>query len=93
MTEPLRLGPVTLRCVGPDFIVGSRHYTVTLRRQGGVIRGLVSSGGDPLVLEHDLYGDQEYFEHGEERLCAPNDVECGMRLWTDAAGLRLAFGG
>jgi hypothetical protein len=73
--------------------VGNAHYTATVRRQGGVIRSLATKGAVAAV-EHDLYGDQAYFEHREEkRLAASNDVECGVRLWTDAAGLHLAFEG
>ena len=94
VTLPVNLGGVTLRCVGPDFIIGNARYTATLRRQGGVIRRLAAGGGAALALDHDLYGDQAYFEHPEEkRMAASNDVECGMRLWTDAAGLHLSFEG
>jgi glycosidase len=38
VAKAVSLGGVTFRVVGPDYIVGNRHFTVVLRRQGGVIR-------------------------------------------------------
>ena len=84
---------VKLRCVGPDYIVSNNHFTVTLRRQGGVIREF-RVGTDVLAREQDFYGDQEYFSTKEEkRMEASSDVECGARLWTAPDGLHLRFEG
>jgi glycosidase len=89
----MKLGGVTLRCVGSEYIISNRHFTVTLRRQGGVIRQW-RAGGDVLVENQDLYGDQEYFStRDSKRMDASADVECGARIWTEADGLHLRFEG
>ena len=93
VTAGISLGGVTLRCVGSEYIVSNRHYTVTLHRQGGVIRQW-RAGGEVLVEDQDYYGDQEYFSTREShRMEASADVESGVRLWTDAGGLHLRFEG
>jgi Alpha amylase, catalytic domain/Domain of unknown function (DUF3459) len=93
VTAGVQLGGVTLRCVGSEYIISNRHYTVTLHRQGGVIRQW-RAGGEVLVEDQDYYGDQEYFTTREaKRMDASADVESGIRLWTDAGGLHLRFEG
>ncbi len=93
VTAGMRLGGVTLRCVGSEYIISNLHYTVTLHRQGGVIRQWCA-GGDVLAEDQDYYGDQEYFSTREaKRMDAAADVESGIRLWTDAGGLHLRFEG
>lgn len=94
VTEPVSLGGVRFRCVGPDYFISNVHYTAVVRRQGGVLRRLETADGRVLAADHDLYGDQAYFERREEkRMAASNDVECGMRLRTEGAALCLAFEG
>ena len=91
--QPIDLGGATLRCVGPDYIVGNRHYTVALRRQGGVVRELVA-GDTTLCRDHDLYGDQAYFAlRTARRIAASNDVENAIRIWRADDGLHLRFEG
>ncbi len=93
VTVGVSLGGVTLRCIGSEYIISNRHYSVTLHRQGGVIRQW-RAGGDVLVEDQDYYGDQEYFTTREaKRMDASADVESGIRLWTDADGLHLRFEG
>ncbi len=93
-SEPFRVGRrLSLRCVGPDYVVSNRHYTVVLRRQGGVVRELVV-GGKVLAADHDLYGDQPYFElRRAGRIAAGNDVECGIKVWAEGGKLHLRFEG
>ncbi|MGD0091581.1 MAG: alpha-amylase family glycosyl hydrolase [Planctomycetota bacterium] len=103
--RPITLAGVSFRCVGPDIIVSNPHYTVVLRRQGGVVRELSvprasrppDAGGTPALLvakDHDLYGDQEYLKpHDGDRIAAGDDVECNMRIKETKAGLRLSFEG
>jgi hypothetical protein len=51
-------------------------------------------GDTRIVVDHDLYGDQAYFEHPRaRRMAAGNDVECGIRIWKDGEELHLAFEG
>ena len=93
VTKDVDLGGVRFRCVGPDYIVSTRHYTVVLRRQGGAVREL-RLGGRVAAKDHDLYGDQAYFALGQaSRIQAACDVECGIRLWRAADGLHLRFEG
>ncbi len=89
----LALGGVTLRVIGAEFIISNAHYTVSLHRQGGVIRQL--RAGATLCAEgQELYGDQEYFStRDSRRMSSGSDVESGVRLWTAADGLHLAFEG
>jgi hypothetical protein len=89
-----RNNPVTFRCVGPDLIVSNTHYTVVLRRQGGVIRELYGADGKLVAKDQDFYGDQEYFKPKEDsRITAGNDVECGLRIENIEGGLKLSFEG
>jgi hypothetical protein len=91
--DPAIYVPVTFRCVGPDLIVSNKHYSVVLRRQGGVIREL-TAGGKLLVKDHDLYGDQEYMKASDsDRIAVSNDVECSLRIEKVENGLRLSFEG
>jgi hypothetical protein len=84
---------VTFRCVGPDLIVSNQHYTVVLRRQGGVVRELFVDG-KVVAKDHDLYGDQEYFKpHEDSRIAAANDVESSLRIEKVEGGLKLSFEG
>jgi len=103
-----------LQCIGPQYIVGNKHFTVLVRRQGGAIRELMAGRpvfvdlndrllGDAwgirerehlLAANHDLYGDQQYFELPRaRRIQAANDVECGIRIWKAEDGLHLGFEG
>ncbi len=92
-TEATDFGGVTLRVVGPDYIVANGHYEVVLGRQGGVVRWL-RAGGKVLARDWDLYGDQEYFRHEHtSRMSASCEVEGSIRLAPEKAGLRLAFEG
>ena len=93
MSRPFVTNGVTLRCIGPDYIVSNDHFTCVLRRQGGVIRELRI--GDRVVADrHDLYGDQDYFRtRNAPRIAAGNDVESGIRIWKVDDGLHLAFEG
>lgn len=79
-TEATDFGGVTLRVVGPDYIVANKHYEVVLGRQGGVIRWL-RANGKTLARDWDLYGDQDYFrtEHAS-RMAASNEVESTIRF-------------
>lgn len=103
---PATFGMVAFRCVGPDLIVSNKHYTVVLRRQGGVVRELFvprasrpqeEAGGTPAVLvakDHDLYGDQEYMKASDsDRIAAGDDVECSLRIEKAENGLKLSFEG
>ncbi|MCX7047473.1 MAG: alpha-amylase family glycosyl hydrolase [Candidatus Sumerlaeota bacterium] len=93
VTRDIELGGVKLRCVGPEYIVSNSHYTIHLRRQGGVIRQW-RAGGDVMAQDLDFYGDQEYFAstHGKQ-VKAMFDVECGARIRAEADGLHLRFEG
>lgn len=92
VTQPVRLNGVTFRVVGPDYIVGNRHFTVVLRRQGGVIRG-IRTGSEPLVGDQDLYGDQAFMRTRNEAIRAAHDVECGQTYVPDMHGLHMIFEG
>lgn len=86
-------GGVSLRVVGPDYIVANEHYEIFIGRQGGVIRWL-RAGGTTLARDWDLYGDQEYFRHEHTtRMCASNEVESSVRIQPGRGTLRLAFEG
>jgi hypothetical protein len=92
-TSGVKLGGVSLRCVGPEYIIANDHYTVTLRRQGGCIRQVRSPAG-VLLENQDLYGDQPYFQSDQaRRIDASSDVESGIRIWSAQDGLHLAFEG
>ncbi|MCY3022956.1 MAG: alpha-amylase family glycosyl hydrolase [Planctomycetota bacterium] len=89
----LSFGSVTFCCVGPDLIVSNDHYTVALRRQGGVVRELFVDG-KVVAKDHDLYGDQEYMKASEsDRIAAGDDVECSLRIEKVEGGLKLSFEG
>jgi hypothetical protein len=90
-TAPVAMGGVTSRCVGSEYIISNRHYSVTLRRQGGMIRQLRTAHG--VVAENqDLYGERAYFPAwGGMR--ASEDVESGIRLWREGEALHLSFTG
>lgn len=92
-TEPCDFGGVTLRVVGPDYIIANKHYEIVLGRQGGVIRWL-RANGKTLARDWDLYGDQEYFrtEHAS-RMNAANEVESAIRIIPEKGALNLAFEG
>lgn len=92
VTKSVRLGGVTFRVVGPDYIVGNRHFTVVLRRQGGVIRE-VRAGAERLVWDQDLYGDQASMRTRNEAIRAVNDVECGQTYVPAGEGLHVVFEG
>jgi hypothetical protein len=93
VTAPLKIGGVTLRCVGSEYIVSNEHYRVTLERQGGVIREL-RSGQQSLAENQDFYGDQAYFAlSADPMIRASNDVETGIRIWSAADGLHMSFEG
>ncbi|MFC1717498.1 alpha-amylase family glycosyl hydrolase [Candidatus Poribacteria bacterium] len=93
VTKSVKLGDVNFRVVGSDYIVSNQYFTVLLRRQGGVIREL-RIGDQVVALDHDLYGDQKYFEARDaRRMQAANDVECGIRISLDGPALRLSFEG
>ena len=80
VTADSEIGGVRIRCVGSQYIVSNDHYTVILQRQGGVIRKL-SADGHVLAENHDLYGDQDYFEvRSANRIAAGNDVESGITI-------------
>lgn len=84
---------VSLRCVGPEYIVSNAHFTVHLSRQGGVLREW-KAGKEVLASRQNLYGDQEYFAlRDARRIEAAHDVECGARIWTAPDGLHLRFEG
>ncbi len=89
----VQLGGLGLRCVGPEYIVSNAFFTVSLLRQGGVMRQW-RAGADVLLEDQDFYGDQEYFSTSRDgRMEASSDVECGARVWTSPDGLHLRFEG
>jgi len=93
VTRDSQVGPVRFRVVGSDYIVSNRHYTVVLRKQGGVVREL-EVRGRTLVQNHDLLATQAYFtrtQAGEMR--ASHDVECGASLSWDHTALHITFEG
>ena len=93
VTKAVKLGGVNFRVVGPDYIVSNQYFTVLLRRQAGVIREL-RLRDQVVAADHDLYGDQKYFEdRNARRVQAANDVECGIRISQDDSGLHLSFEG
>jgi hypothetical protein len=92
VTKSVRLGGVTFRVVGPDYIVGNRHFTVVLRRQGGIIRE-IRAGAERLVWDQDLYGDQAFMRTRNEAIRAVNDVECGQTYVPAGEGLHVIFEG
>ena len=74
------LGGVRLRCVGPEYIVSNTNFTVSLLRQGGVMRQW-RAGADVLLEGQDFYGDQEYFSTSRDgRMEASSDVECASHV-------------
>ena len=94
VTRAVDLGGVGFRVVGPDYIVSNSHYTVILRRTGGVVRELHSAAGERLAQGQDLYGDQVAFHAGNAtRVAAQNEGETAIRIWRATDGLHLAFGG
>lgn len=92
VTKSVQFGGVSFRVVGPDYIVGNRHFTVVLRRQGGVMREL-RSGAASLVLDQDLYGDRTFMRTRDEAIRAVNDVECGQTYLSAKQGLHVIFEG
>lgn len=94
VTLPVDFGGVSLRVVGTDYIVSNGHFTVVLRRTGGVIRELNDAKGGRLVARQDFYGDQAFFEtHDTRRMAASDEGETGIRIWRAEDGLHLAFVG
>ena len=91
--QPAQISAVTFHCIGPDTIVRNKHYTVVLRRQGGVIRELTVNGRI-VVKNHDMYGDQEYMQAADDdRISVNNDVECALRIEKQNNDLKLSFEG
>jgi len=91
--QPAQIGTITFHCIGPDIIVSNKYYAVVLRRQGGVIRELTGKGRI-LVNNHDMYGDQEYMEAGDDkRISVNNDVECSLQIERKEGELKLIFEG
>jgi hypothetical protein len=89
----VRHGGVTLRCVGPQYIISNAYFRVELRRQGGVLRQL-RAASDVLAENQDFYGDQAYFTtQPNARIDASSDVECAASICTEADGFRLRFEG
>ena len=80
VTAGVSRGGVTLRCVGPEYLVSNAHFTVHLSRQGGMIRQW-RAGTNLLAEGQDLYGDQDYFSTKRDaRMEASSDVESGVRV-------------
>jgi hypothetical protein len=92
VTEGAPFGKISLRVVGPDYIVSNSHFAIILRRQGGSIREL-RAGDQTLARDHDLYGDGEYMRVSRHPIQAMNDVECGLAFSPAPDGLRLVFEG
>jgi hypothetical protein len=92
VTKEVRLGGVSFRVVGPDYIVSNQHFTVVLRRQGGVVREF-RAGAAPLVRDQDLYGDLAFMRTRDEAIRAVNDVECGQTYLPAKEGFHVIFEG
>ena len=92
VTQGVQLGGVSFRVVGPDYLVGNRHFTVVLRRQGGVVRE-IRAGATTLVRDQDLYGDQAFMRSRDEVIRAVHDVECGQTYLPAKEGLHVIFEG
>ncbi|HYW41954.1 MAG TPA: alpha-amylase family glycosyl hydrolase [Bryobacteraceae bacterium] len=91
-TKGVDVGPLSFRAVGPDYLIANRHFTVILRRQGGVMREL-RAGDVTLIRDHDLFGDRTLRSRNNEVIRALHDVECGLTFVEAAGGMHLFFEG
>ena len=92
ITKSVDIGGVSFRVVGPDYILANRHFTLVLRRQGGVMREL-RAGAATLVRDQDLFGDRALRARAGEVIRALHDVECGLTFAEAGSGIHLVFEG
>lgn len=94
--EAVKAGGVTLKNESTGWRVENSHYSLSVSRTGGVIDSLRSKPSDmELMSGSDLYTNRGFFKKGrkEFRASACNDVESGVRIWSNGDKLHMLFSG